>query len=97
MIYVPPFGYRFYEKKNVNNKKVFVLTAEQRRYLILLLTRHDMDLFWKYVNVFKRKPIDTEYRLFLYYNNRDHFVSVQQWFDYEIRCYEHSLDVKKGE
>lgn len=92
MIYVPPFGYRFYEKKNVNNKKVFVLTAEQRRYLILLLTRRNMDLFQKYVDVFKRKPIETEYELFLYYNNRDHYVGVQQWFDHEIYCFENPLE-----
>ena len=83
MIYVPPFGHRFLKVKDIKPFK-FILNAQQRRNLILLLSRNDDDTFKKYVTVFQNKPIESEYRLWLYFINRSNYSNVQQWFEHEM-------------
>ena len=74
--YVSPLSF-----ERVDKRHVFVLNAEQRRAMIRYLSRDDNCLFGCYVDVFKKYPIEAEYRLYILNENPDHFVGVKDWFD----------------
>lgn len=85
---LPCSGYRFVPKSMVNNKKVFIFTAWDRRSILRLLARDNDKAMSDYINVFKRKPIECEYHFYCYKCNSLHFIDMKKWFDDEAKSLE---------
>jgi len=71
---------------------IFLLSADEKKYLLDLLSFGDTEKFKAFSDVVKRKPADSEYQLMRYFNNRNQRDSTIQWFEREVYIFNNPLE-----